>query len=177
MRLLLDEGFPAPPGFRVESVDATVDVTTLRSFDGRLTGASIPDWYLYLRADEAGFDALVTRDWHQSEQTEEMWVLAKTSLSIVTWRRPLVDPVQEWGQLLAFLPEVRRMIGSHGPSVVFLPAVRLDSRSIDKASSLIGILAKDLDVAGQQLRDQARALVLSELEAMGELERFRDVLR
>jgi hypothetical protein len=30
MHLLLDEGFHSPPGFRPATVDATVDVVTLR---------------------------------------------------------------------------------------------------------------------------------------------------
>jgi len=86
VRLLLDEGFPSPPGFRPETVDARVEVVALREFDQHLTGSSTPDWYLYLRANEAGFDALVTRDWHQSEQIEELWALSRTALSVVTWQ-------------------------------------------------------------------------------------------
>lgn len=43
MRLLLDEGFPSPPGFRPETVDATVEVVALRHFAPALTGASTPD--------------------------------------------------------------------------------------------------------------------------------------
>jgi hypothetical protein len=116
VRLLLDEGFPSPPGFRPEMVDATVEVVALREFDETLTGSGTPDWYLYLRAHEAGFDALVTRDWHQSEQIEELWTLSRTDLSVVTWHRPIEDAVREWGQLLAYLPEIRRMISENGPS-------------------------------------------------------------
>lgn len=97
MRLLLDEGFPSPPEFRPETVDATVEVVPLRQFDASLAGSSTPDWYIYLRAQEAGFDALVTRDWHQSEQIEELWTLSRTDLSVVTWRRPIEDPVRRVG--------------------------------------------------------------------------------
>jgi hypothetical protein len=176
VRLLLDEGFPSPPGFRPEMVDATVQVQSLREFDSSLTGASTPDWYLYLRADEDGFDALVTRDWHQSVQPEELWTLTKTTLSVVTWRRPIEDPVCEWGQLLAYLPEVKRMIAEHGPSIVFLPSPRLDRKNLDKATNLIGQLASDLGISSQQVRDQARAIVGSELAAMGEFDRFHPVL-
>lgn len=52
---------------------------------------------------------MVTRDWHQSAQGEEMWVLTKTTLSVVTWRRPLDDPVTEWGILIAHLREIRKL--------------------------------------------------------------------
>ena len=53
MRLLLDEGFPSPPGFRPEMVDASVQVISLREFDPRLTGASTPyrDLYICSRFD------------------------------------------------------------------------------------------------------------------------------
>lgn len=177
MRLLLDEGFPSPPGFRPESVDATVEVVALREFDVSLTGSSTPDWYLYLRAHEAGFDALVTRDWHQSEQIEELWALSRTAVSVVTWRRPIEDPIREWGQLLAYLPEVRRMITANGPSIVFLPSPRLDGSSIGKATGLLGRLASDLGISTQQVRSQARQVIEEELDARDERERFRDLLR
>jgi hypothetical protein len=176
VRLLLDEGFPSPPGFRPESVDATVEVVALRQFDGSLVGSSTPDWYIYLRAQEAGFDALVTRDWHQSEQIEELWALSRTELSVVTWRRPIEDSVREWGQLLAYLPEVRRMITENGPSIVFLPSPRLDRKNLEKASGMLGQLAADLGVSTRQIRDQARRSIEEELESRSELERFDGLL-
>jgi hypothetical protein len=172
VRLLLDEGFPSPPGFSPASVDATVDVVALREFDASLTGSSTPDWYLYLRAHEAGFDALVTRDWHQSEQVEELWALSRTTLSVVTWRRPIEDPVREWGQLLAYLPEVRRMIADNGPSIVFLPSPRLDRKSLEKSTGMLGQLAKDLGISTQQVRDQARQIIRDELGERDEQSRF-----
>jgi hypothetical protein len=153
-------------------VDATVEVSALREFDRSLVGASVPDWYIYLRAHEAGFDAPVTRDWHQSQQVEELWTLAQTTLSVVTWRRPIEDPVREWGQLLAYLPEIRGMIDDHGPAIVFLPSPRLDRKSLDKATELLGQLAADLGVSGQQVRDQGGRIVRGELASMGELDRF-----
>jgi hypothetical protein len=173
MRLLLDEGFPSPPGFRPETVDATVEVVALRSFDPTLTGSRTPDWYLYLRADEAGFDALVTRDWHQSEQIEGLWALSRTDLSVVTWRRPIQDPVREWGQLLAYLPEIRRMISENGPSIVFLPSPRLDRKNLQKASGMLGELASDLGISTQQVRDIARQSVREGLVDRRETERFK----
>lgn len=172
MRLLLDEGFPSPPGFRPATIDATVEVVALREFDASLAGSSTPDWYLYLRAQESGFDALVTRDWHQSEQIEELWALSRTDLSVVTWRRPIEDPVREWGQLLAYLPEIRRMIVENGPSIVFLPSPRLDRKSLEKATGMLGQLATDLGISTQQIRDQARQIVEEELNRRGETTRF-----
>lgn len=176
MRLLLDEGFPSPPGFSPASIDASVEVLALRDFDRSLTGTRTPDWYLYLRANEAGFDALVTRDWRQSEQPEELWALTKTQLSIITWRRPIEDPIREWGQLLAYLPEVRRMIAENGPSIVFLPSPRLGRNNLGKASEQLGLLATTLGISNRELRDSARTAVVHELEERGETTRFAGVI-
>lgn len=175
MRLLLDEGFPSPPGFGPEVVDASVEVVALRDFDRSLTESRAPDWYLYLRASEARFDALVARDWHQSEQHEELWTLTRTELSVVTWRRPIEDPVREWGQLLAYLPEVRRMIVENGPSVIFLPTPRLSKENLRKASAELGNLARTLSISNNELREQARTSVVNDLERRGEDARFADV--
>lgn len=177
MRLLLDEGFPSPPGFSPETVDVSVEVVALRDFDRNLTGTRTPDWYLYLRANEAGFDALVTRDWRQSEQPEELWTLTRIRLSIVTWRRPIEDPVREWGQLLAYLPEVRRMISENGPSVVFLPSPRLIRDNLGKAAEKLGELAATLGISNDELRHQARKSVAHELHRRGEVDRFPSVVR
>ncbi|MDA8311485.1 MAG: hypothetical protein M0Z46_12905 [Actinomycetota bacterium] len=58
-----------------------------------------------------GFDPLVTRDKAQVDQALEMWVLSRlVSFSVVTWRRRIDDPIQEWGRLLAYLPEVKRRL-------------------------------------------------------------------
>jgi len=172
MRLLLDEGFPSPPGFDPSAVDATVEVVALRNFDRGLVGARTPDWYLYLRADEAGFDALVTSDWHQSEQPEELWALTRTRLSIITWKRPVDDPIREWGQLLAYLPEIRRMIEDHGPSILFLPSPRLTKANLMKASEALGTIAGQLGLSNQELRYQARNVVVAELDEKDESGRF-----
>jgi hypothetical protein len=71
LRLLLDQNFPRPPGFDLASVDATVEAVHVYDHDRTLTEAGTPDWLIYLRAAEDGFDALVTRDWHQMDQPEE----------------------------------------------------------------------------------------------------------
>ena len=76
MRLLLDEGFPSPPGFDISDVDDSVRVVALRHFDTTLTGTRTPDWYLYLRAEQAGFDALVTHDSDQLKQRGENGLLS-----------------------------------------------------------------------------------------------------
>lgn len=44
---------------------------------------------------------------------------------MITRRRPIEDPIREWGQLLAYLTEIRRTITENGPSVVLVPSPRL----------------------------------------------------
>jgi hypothetical protein len=68
------------------------------------------------------------------------------------------------------------MIGDHGPSIIFLPSPRLDSKSIEKAAGMMGQLASDLGVSGKQIRDQARAVIEADLEDRGELDRFTGLL-
>ncbi len=171
MRLLLDEGFPSPPGFDIHDVDDSVEVVALRQFDSSLTGTRTPDWYLYLRAEQAGFDALVTHDSDQLTQAEELWVISSTKLSLITWRKPISDPIREWGQLLAYLPEIRRLIEQHGPSLVLLPTPRLSpNKNLGKASENLGILAKEQSVSFQQMRTAARQAVIEELNQRGETE-------
>ena len=104
-RFLLDQNFPEAP-IDVARLDATVDLVHLRTFDSSLTQPQTPDWFIYLRAAEAGFDALVTRDWHQMEQTEELWVLANLHISVVSWSDVVEDAVVEFGQLLAYMPQI-----------------------------------------------------------------------
>ena len=171
MRLLLDEGFPSPPGFDISDVDDSVEVVALRQFDSTLTGSGTPDWYLYLRAEQAGFNALVTHDSDQLTQAEELWVISSTELSLITWRKPVSDPIREWGQLLAYLPEIRRLIRQHGPSLVLLPTPRLSTnKNLGKASDNLRILAKERAVSYQQMRTAARQAVIEELNQRGETE-------
>lgn len=175
-RILLDEGFPSPPGFDPSSIDRRMELTSLREFDGSLVGRGTPDWYLYLRAQEAQFDALVTRDWHQSVQAEEMWTLTRTDLSVVTWREPIVDAIAEWGQLLAYMTEILKLISTHGHCVVMLPTPRLDRRNVVRASDALGRLARDEGRSNQQIRDEARSAVTDWLARENLRERFSTIL-
>jgi hypothetical protein len=83
---------------------------------------STPDWLIYLAAQHSGdFDGLVTRDLAQIVQAEELVAIARTTMSMVTWRKPIEDPVTEWGQLLAYMPKVRQRIDERGPAIFILP--------------------------------------------------------
>jgi predicted ArsR family transcriptional regulator len=64
------------------------------------------------------------------------------------------------------------MITENGPSVVFLPSPRLDRKNLDKASGLLGQLAKDLGISTKQVRDEVRSIIEDELAARDEVDRF-----
>lgn len=129
-----------------------------------------------MRADEAGFDALVTGDLSQSGQAEEMWALTRTSLSVVSWRNPEDDPVVAWGQVIAYLPEIRRMIRHHGDSIVYLPHARLNTTQFGKSNDALGIIASQEGRSTGEVRRQAEQSVREALEARGELDRFEAAL-
>ena len=98
IKLLLDQGFPNPPGFTVSAIDHTVEVMNLREFDHSLAENSTPDWVLYCVAAKAGFDALVTRDQAQLNQLVEMYVLSRLKpFTVITWKKPIEDRIREWG--------------------------------------------------------------------------------
>jgi hypothetical protein len=174
-RFLLDQNFPAPPG-ELSRLDATVELTHLRSFDSALTQPNLPDWFIYLRAAEAGFHALVTRDWHQSEQPEELWVLENLHLTVITWRNIVEDPIVEYGQLLAYLPEIKRHLRSTSPRVVFLPKPQLTAQRFLNPREALGALAAEQKIAHGQVRTEARRSVENWLSQRGELDRFAELL-
>lgn len=166
MRFLLDQNFPAAP-FDPSTLDRSVEYVRLLAFDADLARVSTPDWLLYLRAAEAGLDGVVTRDRSQLDQPEELLVLARARLSVVTWRQPIEDPVQEWGQLLAYMPSVVRLLDRHGPGAVLLPRPSLDRHSHHKGQHLLGQHAAAQRRAFQEVRQEARQQILDGLADRG----------
>ena len=130
-RLLLDQGFPKPPGFDLHELDQTIEVVHLSDFAPELAERSTPDWAVYCFAAEAGFDAIVARDRSQMDQVAEMWVLTRLSgFSLITWRKGTDDPVREWGQLLAYLPEIKKVMRQGKPRAILLPSPTLQSANL-----------------------------------------------
>jgi hypothetical protein len=178
VKVLLDENFPTPPGFDPTEVDNNLQVTTLFQHDPALVGNRTPDWYLYLVAQEAAFDALVTRDWRQSAQNEEMWVASRTDLSIITWKKPQIDPIVEWGQLLAYMPQLRKLRDHCGPSVFFLPSPSLSAgQHVEKAKGLLKAMSREQQRSPKELSDEARSNTVAWLEERDLFDRFAPVLR
>ena len=106
VRLLLDQGFPKPPGFEPSDVDRQLEWAHLWDWKRALSERSTPDWVLYCEASEGGFDALVTRDFTQAEQAEEMVCLSLLrDFHVISWRQRMEDPISEWVNCLPiFLP-------------------------------------------------------------------------
>ena len=98
LALLLDQGSPKPPGFQPETVDKKLSWQHLWDWNPSLSEERTPDWVLYCEAAFAGFNALVTRDFTQAEQAEEMVCLSHLKdFHVISWRKRMDDPVAEWG--------------------------------------------------------------------------------
>ncbi|MFP5317889.1 MAG: hypothetical protein ACLGI2_06285 [Acidimicrobiia bacterium] len=156
LRLLLDQNFPRPPGFDLASVDATVAAVHVYDHDPSLTDAGTPDWLIYMRAVDDGFDALVTRDWHQLDQPEELWVLSNLRLAVISWRKPFNDPVAEWGHLLAYLPQLKRRIERRQPRVLLLPPPSLGVGNEVNPREALGRYASEQGRTVQEIRHEAQ---------------------
>lgn len=159
MKLLLDQNFPKPPGFDVHDVDNTVQVEHLADFDVALTRSKTPDWFIYAKAALAGFDGLVTRDKSQLEQTEEVWVLTKLPLLVVTFWKSIEDPISEWGQLLAYLPLLQKESVGSSSVIVRLPRPTISQKNRIPATELLGTMAREQGISNQQFRRDAERQV------------------
>jgi hypothetical protein len=141
------------------NVDATIQATHVFDHDPGLVAAGVPDWLLYLRAADDGFDAIVTRDWHQLDQPEELWVLANLRITVVSWRRPFNDPVAEWGHLLAYLPQLKRRIERRQPRVLLLPPPQLSKGNEVNPREALGRYARQQGRAVGEVLEEARSAV------------------
>jgi hypothetical protein len=158
LRFLLDQGFPKPPeGLHVELLDKSARYVHVSDELSALTRISTPDWILYLAARRAGFDAFVSRDLSQFDQREEMLALFLTGLTLVTWAQPIEDPVAEWGQLLAYGPQIERAMrrAEYRPSVFQLPAPRLSSVRQSLTRQRVQTMAAEARMSLPEYRDGA----------------------
>lgn len=157
IRLLLDQGFPKPPGFEPSSVDRNLEWRHLYDWKRELSEQSTPDWVLYCEAAFGGFNALVTRDFTQSEQAEEMVALSHLhDFHVIAWRQRMDDPISEWGQLLAYLPAIRRHLGEPDCRVIRLPVPTLASdRNVHRPREFIAHIAQTRGQSVRQIRRDA----------------------
>lgn len=168
-RLLLDQGFPKPKEFAERALDATVEVVHPYDFDRRLSQARTPNWVIYCVAAQAGFDGLVARDRSQLEQLVEMFTLSRlVGFTVITWRRAIEDPVREWGQLLAYLPEVKKRMREVRPRAILLPEPKLTAENLYDPMTTLGELARRRGISVDQARREALREMRDWLEMTGD---------
>jgi len=176
-RILLDQNFPKPPGFDISEIDDTVEVVHVADHDADLTERHTPDWYIYLRAARDGFNALVTRDASQLGLPEEMFVLTRIRLTIVSFRQAVEDPIVEWGQLLAYLPAIRHRDESRHSQIILLPRPELTQKNERAPKEALATIARDLGCSVAETRRNAESAVTQHLGLRGEVEEYHRLMK
>lgn len=175
LRFLLDQNFPEVGLLDPHQVDKSVEYIHIRTWNPALI-VNTPDWLIYFEAELAGFTGLVTKDWRQSVQTEEAFALTQTKLAIITWRDPPSDPIVEWAMLIAYMPEIKKVLaGRQVPPVIFLPSPRLDDRRLQKREEALGRSAKDRGISTAQATREAKASILEHLAREGSRQELIDL--
>jgi len=173
LRFLLDQQFPQPV-FDVHSLDRTVTYEHFSQYAPRDSQVSTPDWMLHLLAADGGFDGVVTLDRSQLDEEAELIALSQAGVSVVTWKNGDEDPVVLWGQLLAYMPQVLRVMAQATPVVVTLPNPRLQlASSAMKPRDLLGAMKARDGVSFPERKQRASKIMRRELESRGR----QDLLR
>jgi hypothetical protein len=168
LRFLLDQQFP-PPRFDIHALDRSVVYTHLSDHNRRYSTQSTPDWMLHLVAAEGGFDGVVTLDRSQLEEEAELVALASARISVVTWDRGDEDPIVLWGQLLAYMPQVVKVLDAVRPAVITLPNPRLGpSQHVQRPEEMVRAMQARDHVSYPERRSRAVTLMHAELEKRGE---------
>jgi hypothetical protein len=129
-------------------------------------------------ASEAGFDALVVRDRSQLDQLAEMYVLSRLrTLTVVTWRKGIDDPIREWGQLLAYLHQVRQRCQEAGGRAIQLPSPSLTNECYHDPRETLGAESRRRSMSMSQVLAVARSEIRDWLGMTNEPEdRFDELL-
>jgi hypothetical protein len=168
LRFLLDNNFPEIGELDPQKVDRSVTFEHIRVWRRDLIEKDTPDWLIYFEAELAGFTGIVTHDWHQSLQPQEAFAITQTKLVVVTWREPPEDPVVSWAMVIAYMPEIKRILATRRDApFVFLPSPRLDARNVAKGSEALGKVARDLNISHAQAKREAHAAILEHLDQYG----------
>jgi hypothetical protein len=164
MRVLLDQGFPDPPGFQPTDIDATVEYVPLIRFAPELAKESTPDWMVILAAADRGFDALAVDDQELKENELCLVALSYVSVSLIAWTRG-IDAITGWAQLVAYAPKIARRVAEAGPNIFLLPTVQLaKGTNYFKAVARARQKAKELGQSYPQMRRAAVSEMRSELQ-------------
>ena len=168
LRFLLDQQFP-PARFDIHALDRSVEYVHLSEHAKRYSTNSTPDWMIHLIAAEGGFDAVVTLDRAQLDGEAELVALASSRISVITWKAGDEDPVVLWGQLLAYMPQIVRMLQTTRPAVITLPNPRLQLKSnVACPEDLVRAMQERDKVSYPERRSRAVAMMTAELDKRGE---------
>jgi hypothetical protein len=184
LRFLLDQGFPQPK-LAVAELQANVEFEHLSDHAPELSNASTPDWMVYLAAEAGGFDGVVTQDFRQVAQQEELIALTHLNLSVITWKEGISDSVTAWAMVVAYSPSIVKAIESFKHSIFLLPSPRLLLKdNVLKASDRARELAsKEWRLSYSEASSQSISIMKAELknrdrlELAGPLGRKRRALR
>jgi hypothetical protein len=93
--------------------------------------------------------------------------------TVITWRAGIEDPIREWGQLLAYLPEVKKRLandwsGSKTPDVILLPDPSLSTKNLQDAKEGVAHYADRHSMSVGQARRQAQQELRAWLAANGD---------
>jgi hypothetical protein len=168
LKFLLDQGFPKPK-LAVDELQADVTFEHFNDHAPEFANTSTPDWMIYLIAEAGGFDGVITQDFRQVEQQEELVALSRTRLSVVTWKTGLNDPVTAWALIVAYMPMIKRAIEEHGQSIFLLPVPRsFPENQIHKATDRARELAsKAWEMSYPEATRASLELMRSELKRRG----------
>lgn len=166
LRFLLDQNFP-PPVVNVVDLDHTIEYVHLSQWRPEFAKVSTPDWLIHLAADADGFDGLISSDYNQLDQDEEVVALACTDLSVITWNGGINNPVVQWGSLLAYMPQIRVHIEREGPALFTLPVPKLRSDHHEPTAGISRRYAAKLPLHANELRAEVLPDMKAELEARG----------
>lgn len=176
LRFLLDQQFPKAP-FDVHSIDRSVTYEHLSDYGPQYSQRSTPDWMLHLVTAEGRFDAVVTVDRSQLEEEVELVALNLSEMSVITWRGGEEDPIVLWGQLLAYMPQVVKVLSEIRPAIVTLPNPRLQNgKHIEKPGELARAMKRHDKASFPERRARSLAVMMRDLEARGEAHLGRHLL-
>jgi hypothetical protein len=102
-----------------------------------------------------------------------MYVLSRLAgFSIITWTRAIEDPVTEWGQLIAYLPEIRKKFDNDASrrrsgTIILLPRPTLTAQNLLDATNVFGELANDEGTSIVDARRHVRIELLEIVNTLG----------
>jgi hypothetical protein len=170
MRVLLDQGFPAPPGFKPTDLDATVEYIPLVRHAPELAKVSTPDWMVILAAAKGGFDALAVDDQELKENELCLVALSYTAVSLIAWTQG-IDAVTGWAQLVAYAPKIAQRIAELGPNIFLLPTVRIArGTNYYQAATEVRRKAKGAGQSYPEMRREAVKTMKAELKSRRRLD-------